>query len=57
MEYFLREIASLWYRDRNPKDESTAELMRESSRMTDGIPRQLYLEAHQYRKVLRGSGN
>ena len=53
-EVTLRELAALWYADQHPKDQETANFMRESSRALTGIPRGLWLEGREYRKLARG---
>ena len=47
----LRELAALWYADRHPNDKETADFLRESSMSLDGIPRGMWLEAKDYRKL------
>ena len=54
MEDVQRELAALWYADQHPKDQDTANFMRESSRALTGIPRGLWLEGREYRKLARG---
>ena len=41
----LRELAALWYADRHPKDQETADFLRESSKALDGVPRGMWWEA------------
>ena len=48
----LRELAALWYADRHPKDQETADFLRESSKALDGVPRGMWLEAREYRKLV-----
>jgi hypothetical protein len=54
-EVVLRDLAAVWYADQHSKDSQTADLLRESSRATEGIPRSMWTEAQAYRKILRGS--
>ena len=47
----LRELAARWYADQHPSDKETADFLRESSTSLDGIPRWMWLEAKDYRKL------
>ena len=47
----LRELAARWYADQHPSDKETADFLRESSTSLDGIPRGMWLEAKDYRKL------
>ena len=47
----LRELAARWYADQHPKDTQTADFLRESSAALDGLPRGMWLEAKEYRKL------
>ena len=47
----LRELAARWYADQHPKDTQTADFLRESSAALDGMPRGMWLEAKEYRKL------
>ena len=54
VEVTLRELAALWYADRHPADAETADYLRESSMSQFGIPRALWQEAKEYRKLASG---
>ena len=54
-EVQLRELAALWFADRNPNDTETADFLRESSMASFGVPRGLWLEAREFRKLVRPS--
>ena len=47
----LRELAARWYADQHPSDKETADFLRESSTSLGGIPRGMWLEAKDYRKL------
>ena len=54
-EVLCRDLVATWYLDQK-KDQQTAELMRESSLSTEGLPRPMMMEAMSYRKLQRGAG-
>ena len=54
-EVLCRDLVATWYLDQK-KDEATADLMRESSLSTEGLPRPMMMEAMAYRKLQRGAG-
>ena len=51
-EIQLRELAAMWYADRHPTDLETAEFLRESPMSQFGIPRGLWQEAREFRKLV-----
>ena len=53
-EVQLRELAALWYADRT-SDIDTADYLRETADSTFGVPRALWLEAKEFRKLTRGA--
>jgi len=53
-EVTLRELAALWFADRHPGETETADFLRESSMASFGVPRGLWLEAREFRKLTRG---
>ena len=55
-EVMLRELAALWFQDRTA-DKETADYLRESSEATFGLPRSMWLEAKEYRKLTRFAGS
>jgi len=53
-EVQLRELVATWYQDKT-SDSETADYLRESALSTFGIPKSLWIEAKEFRK-LRGAG-
>ena len=51
-EVLLRALAATWFADRYPKDTETAALLKESSMSNFGVPRPLWEEAKQIRKLM-----
>ena len=57
-EVLRRDLLATWYEDQHgEKHKLTADLMRESSDATEGMPRSTMMEAMAYRKILRGAGS
>ena len=54
-EVLCRDLVAAWYLDQK-KDQATADLLRESSQATEGLPRATLMEAMSYRKLQRGAG-
>ena len=51
-EVALRELAALWHTDRYPADGDVADFLRESAMSQSGMPRGLWLEAREFRKLV-----
>ena len=53
-EVQLRDLAALWFADQHPKDQETADHLRESSARRWGVPADMWKEAREFRKLSAG---
>ena len=52
-EVLLRELAAVWYLDRYPADTDTADFLRETAVGNFGMPKVLWVEARDHRRLTR----